>query len=76
MDVGRERDHRLVVAFKWAIGEVLPPPGPGGRQAPREEEECARAFEELVEEISPAETEPVPSATELSRERSHGGETQ
>jgi hypothetical protein len=43
--VGREAEHRLAVAFEWAVGERQPPPG---LKRPRSREEYAEAFDVLL----------------------------
>lgn len=43
--IGREAEHRLAVAFEWALGEIHPPPG---MRAPRSSEGFEEAFETLL----------------------------
>lgn len=43
--IGREQQEKLKVAFEWAIGEALPPPG---LQSPQSEEEAQEAFLSLL----------------------------
>lgn len=43
--VGREAEHRLAVAFEWAVGERQPPPG---LKSPRSREQYEEAFGELL----------------------------
>lgn len=43
--IGRETEHRLAVAFEWAIGERRPPPG---LKRPQTEQEAKEAFTELL----------------------------
>lgn len=43
--IGAEAQRRLQVAFEWAIGEALPPPG---LQAPGSEDEAREALEALL----------------------------
>jgi hypothetical protein len=51
MDIGwcnridREQEHRLNIAFQWAIGELHPPPG---LKNPSSEAEAREAFQELL----------------------------
>lgn len=42
----RETERRLSRAFKWAIGELRPPPG---LQRPRDEQECREAFDAVLD---------------------------
>lgn len=44
--IGREQQRRLVVAWEWAIGDVVLPPG---LQRPESETECEEAFATLYE---------------------------
>jgi hypothetical protein len=44
-EIGPEAQERLRVAFEWAIGEALPPPG---LQRPTSEEEAREALEALM----------------------------
>lgn len=43
--IGRDREHRLLVAFEWAIGERRPPPG---LKNPQDEEQAREAMEALL----------------------------
>jgi len=43
--IGREKERELTAAFKWAIGEQMPPPG---LRNPRTESEAREALEELL----------------------------
>lgn len=43
--IGREREHQLMVAFEWAIGERKPPPG---MKKPQNESQAKQALEELM----------------------------
>ncbi|KAA9404540.1 hypothetical protein EGO51_19280 [Haloarcula hispanica] len=44
-EIGRDQEDRLTAAFKWAIGERLPPPG---LKNPTTEEQADEALAELV----------------------------
>lgn len=44
-ELEREREHRLAVAFEWAIGELEPPPG---MKHPSTEAEAEESFEALL----------------------------
>jgi hypothetical protein len=43
--VGREAEHRLAVAFEWAVGERQPPPG---LKKPRSRDEYADALDSIL----------------------------
>jgi len=43
--IGQERERRLLAAFKWSIGEVVPPPG---LRYPTSAEEAEEALEALL----------------------------
>jgi hypothetical protein len=43
--IGREKERELTAAFKWAIGEQMPPPG---LRNPRTESEASEALESLL----------------------------
>lgn len=45
--IGREQERRLLLAYDWACGEVVPPPG---LQRPRSREQLTEAFEVMMEQ--------------------------
>jgi len=45
--IGREQERRLLLAFDWACGEVVPPPG---LQRPQSREHLTEAFEAIMEQ--------------------------
>jgi hypothetical protein len=44
--IGREQERRLLLAFDWACGEVVPPPG---LQRPQSREQLTEAFEVMYD---------------------------
>lgn len=43
--IGREQQHRLQVAYKWAVGDLKPPPG---MRQPKTKQQAVEVFETMV----------------------------